>query len=96
MAIDTAAKRLRALDFDTPIAPGMPIPDGSIDGDDRAGLLWLYFAAAEAAGETLILGRVLIYAAIEATLHATTALLTSDPVTRPQLAGTATANRYPE
>lgn len=48
MAIDTAAKRFRMLDFSIPTAPGMPPPDGTIDGDDRAAFLWLYLAGAAA------------------------------------------------
>lgn len=46
MAIDTAAKRFRMLDFDIPTAPGIPPPDGTIDGDDRVAFLWLYLTPA--------------------------------------------------
>lgn len=47
MAIDTAAKRFRIMDFDTPAsAPGIPTPSGVVDASERAASLWLYFAAA--------------------------------------------------
>ena len=49
MAIDTAAKRFRILDFDIPTAPGMPPPDGTIDASDRVAFLWLYMEAGAAA-----------------------------------------------
>lgn len=42
MAIDTAAKRLSALDFGEGMAPGLPMPDGSVDEGDRYHLAWLY------------------------------------------------------
>jgi len=44
VAIDTAAKRRRALGIGRPGT--LPLPDGTIDGDDRAGLLGQYFAGA--------------------------------------------------
>ncbi len=42
MAIDTAKKRLAALDMDVTTMPGMPFPDGAIDAGDRRHFLWLY------------------------------------------------------
>lgn len=44
MAAETAAARLRAMDFG---GGGLPSPDGFVGGVDRAHLLELYVAAAD-------------------------------------------------
>lgn len=76
MAIDTLAKRLRAIDFGLPIFPGMPIPDDTIDGDDRAALLWLYHAggAAVVIIETLVCAAISIGPALTGSASMTPAL----------------------
>ena len=40
--MDTAAKRLSALDWDQPWNPGIPIPDGADSQSDRMHGLWTY------------------------------------------------------
>lgn len=42
MAIDTAAKRLSALDFEEVWAEAIPNPDGSVGQGDRLHLVWSY------------------------------------------------------
>lgn len=48
MAIDTPSKRRRVLGYG--LLPGVivpPVPDGSIDTDDRAGLAGVYYSGSE-------------------------------------------------
>lgn len=42
MAIDTAAKRSSALDFEEVWTAGIPFPDSIVDQGDRQHLLWSY------------------------------------------------------
>lgn len=46
MAVDTAAKRFRMMNFEGPTAPGVPVP-GDAAADARTALLWLYFSGAQ-------------------------------------------------
>lgn len=43
MAIDSARERRSALDFEDPVAEGLPIADGTIDALDRGHILLTYY-----------------------------------------------------
>ena len=42
MAIDTAAKRSSALDFEEVWQPASPLPDGAVEQGDRQHMVWSY------------------------------------------------------
>lgn len=46
MALDTATKRLAALDFGDTRQPGMAAPTGAVGDTDRYQFLWLFLGAA--------------------------------------------------
>ena len=63
MALDTRAKRISVLDWDSPSSEGMPIPDGSFSLADRqnllnspSGLLWAEPAMLESSAGGIKLG----------------------------------------
>lgn len=54
MAIDTAAKRMSALDMEEVWAEAIPIPDGAVSQTDRQHLIWSYTIAVIAWDGTIL------------------------------------------